>query len=48
MKAIMVDDVETDDSMKGITYDDIKSENSGGNDDENNKNQNLTKKPTAL
>jgi len=25
MKAIMVDDVETDDSMKGIGYDDIKS-----------------------
>jgi len=23
MKAIMVDDVETDDSMKGITYDDV-------------------------
>jgi hypothetical protein len=36
MKAIMVEDIETDDSMKDIDYDDFKSINDETNEEMNN------------
>jgi len=42
MKAIMVDDIDTDDSMKGINYDDIKSENSDKNQEEDQTDSGIT------